>query len=83
MSKVVNIHEAKTHLSRIIEEVLAGAEVTIAKAGVPLIDLKIHEVKRPEFGFLKGLVVVPEGYNIDEDSEFDVEAFYAQEERSI
>jgi antitoxin (DNA-binding transcriptional repressor) of toxin-antitoxin stability system len=33
MSKVINIHEAKTHLSRIIDEVAAGAEVMIAKAG--------------------------------------------------
>jgi len=83
MSKVVNIHEAKTHLSRIIEEVLAGEDITIAKAGVPLIDLKIHEVKRPQFGFMKGQVVVPEGYNIDEDSEFDLAAFYGEEEPSI
>jgi PIN domain nuclease of toxin-antitoxin system len=55
--------------------VLAGEDITIAKAGVPLIDLKIHEVKRPQFGFMKGLIVVPEGYNIDEDSEFDLAAF--------
>jgi prevent-host-death family protein len=36
MSKVINIHEAKTHLSRIIDEVAAGAEVIIAKAGEPM-----------------------------------------------
>jgi antitoxin (DNA-binding transcriptional repressor) of toxin-antitoxin stability system len=83
MSKVINIHEAKTHLSRIIEEVLAGEEVTIAKAGVPLIDLRIHEIKRPKFGFMKGLIVVPEGYNMDEDSEFDLNAFYSDQEASI
>jgi antitoxin (DNA-binding transcriptional repressor) of toxin-antitoxin stability system len=63
--------------------VLAGEDITIAKAGVPLIDLKIHEVKRPQFGFMKGLIVVPEGYNIDEDSEFDLAAFYGEEEPSI
>ena len=33
MRAVINIHEAKTHLSRIIEEVAAGKEVVIAKAG--------------------------------------------------
>ena len=33
---VVNIHEAKTNLSRIVEEVAAGAEVIIAKAGKPM-----------------------------------------------
>jgi prevent-host-death family protein len=33
--KQVNIHEAKTHLSRLLEEVAAGAEIIIAKAGKP------------------------------------------------
>ncbi len=33
---VVNIHEAKTHLSRLLERVQAGEEVTIAKAGRPV-----------------------------------------------
>jgi len=35
-TKVVNIHEAKTHLSRLLERVQAGEEVTIAKAGRPI-----------------------------------------------
>lgn len=33
---MVNIHEAKTHLSRLLERVRRGAVVTIAKAGVPV-----------------------------------------------
>jgi prevent-host-death family protein len=32
----VNIHEAKTHLSRLLQKVAAGEEVTIARAGVPV-----------------------------------------------
>lgn len=36
MSDVVNIHEAKTHFSKLIERVLAGEEITIAKAGKPV-----------------------------------------------
>ena len=36
MSKTINIHEAKTHLSRIVDDVAAGAEVIIAKAGKPM-----------------------------------------------
>ena len=36
MSKAINIHEAKTHLSRLLERVQAGEEVTIAKAGRPV-----------------------------------------------
>jgi prevent-host-death family protein len=34
--KTVNIHEAKTHLSRLLERVAAGEEVVIAKAGKPV-----------------------------------------------
>lgn len=33
---VVNVHEAKTHLSRLLERVAAGEEVIIAKAGQPV-----------------------------------------------
>ena len=37
--KTVNIHEAKTHLSRLVEEAAAGEEVVIAKAGKPMVRL--------------------------------------------
>jgi prevent-host-death family protein len=39
VSDVVNIHEAKTHLSRLLERVQAGEEITIAKAGRPIAKL--------------------------------------------
>lgn len=38
-AKTVNIHEAKTHLSRLLERVAAGEEVVIAKAGKPIAKL--------------------------------------------
>jgi prevent-host-death family protein len=37
--EVVNVHEAKTHFSRLIERVLGGEEVVIAKAGRPVAKL--------------------------------------------
>jgi len=37
--KTINIQAAKTHLSRLVEEVLAGEEITIARAGKPLVRL--------------------------------------------
>jgi prevent-host-death family protein len=44
VSTQVNIHEAKTHLSRLLERVQAGEEITIAKAGKPIARLSgIHE----------------------------------------
>ncbi len=36
MAKTVNVHEAKTHLSRLLEQVRQGEEVIIAKAGKPV-----------------------------------------------
>jgi prevent-host-death family protein len=56
--KQVNIHRAKTHLSRLLEEVSAGEEVTIAKAGKPLARLvplaPARRARKP--GFLKGRI---------------------------
>lgn len=39
----VNIHEAKTHLSRLLEQVAAGEQVIMAKAGTPFADLVPHQ----------------------------------------
>lgn len=35
MPEIVNVHEAKTHLSRLLDEVHAGKEIILAKAGKP------------------------------------------------
>lgn len=35
MPTIVNVHEAKTHLSRLLDEAHAGAEIVVAKAGKP------------------------------------------------
>ncbi len=44
----VNIHEAKTHLSRLLEKVLIGEEVIIAKHGKPIAKLTaLEEPKHP------------------------------------
>ena len=65
MSSVVNIHEAKTHLSRIIDEVAAGAEVIIAKAGKPMARLSpvTAAAKPKKLGLLKGKIDVPDDFN--------------------
>lgn len=65
MGTVVNIHEAKTHLSRIVDEVAAGAEVIIAKAGKPMARLvPIGSTPRPKkLGLLKGKIKVPDNFN--------------------
>ncbi len=65
MDKIVNIHEAKTHLSRIVDEVAAGAEIVIAKAGKPLARLSpiSAPVKKKRLGLLKGKIKVPDDFN--------------------
>ena len=58
MDKAVNVHEAKTHLSRLLERVEAGEEITLARAGRPVAKLVPYvarqEPRRP--GMWKGKV---------------------------
>lgn len=56
MTRVVNIHEAKTNLSRLLESVAAGERVVIAKAGRPVADLVPHTRTGIVFGTAKGVV---------------------------
>jgi prevent-host-death family protein len=60
----VNIHEAKTHFSRLLQRVAAGEEVTIARAGVPVARLVAVEpkAKRP-LGFARGQVWVADDFD--------------------
>ena len=66
--KQVNIHEAKTHLSRLVDEAARGEPFVIAKAGkplakvVPLEEAPAEEPKR-RIGFLEGEVDLPEDFN--------------------
>ena len=65
MSKAINIHEAKTHLSRLVEQAAAGREIIIAKAGKPMARL-VPLVGKPlpkAFGLLKGQFKVPDDFN--------------------
>jgi prevent-host-death family protein len=67
----VNIHEAKTHLSRLVDEVAAGAEIIIAKAGKPMARLTpiSAPVGKKKLGLLKGKIKVPDDFNAPLDDE--------------
>ena len=54
--KTVNIHEAKTHLSRLLESVEEGDEVVIARAGKPIAKLVPLKPKPRHPGGLKGKI---------------------------
>lgn len=61
----INIHDAKTHLSRIVEDVAAGSEVVIAKAGKPMARLVPLGAARRKirFGLLKGKIRIASDFD--------------------
>ncbi|HKZ55064.1 MAG TPA: type II toxin-antitoxin system prevent-host-death family antitoxin [Anaerolineales bacterium] len=63
--RTVNIHEAKTHLSRLLETVSAGKEIVIAKAGKPLARLVPlgRPRRRRRLGVLRGRFTVPADFD--------------------
>ncbi len=65
MPKTVNIHEAKTHLSRLVEEAAGGDEVIIARAGRPVARLVplARKPKPKKLGLLRGQFRVPANFN--------------------
>ena len=62
----VNVYEAKTHLSRLLEQVAAGEEIVIARAGRPLAKLVAYrEDESPrEPGYWRGRVHIDEDFDV-------------------
>jgi prevent-host-death family protein len=77
--KTVNIQEAKTHLSRLVEEAVAGEEIVIAKAGRPYVKLVpcLPERTPRTLGGWEGKVLVADDF--DEPSE-DIQRLFEGEE---
>lgn len=62
--KTVNMHEAKTHLSKLVEDAVRGEPFIIARAGKPLVKVVMIEAEAPRrTGFLKGQVDLPEDFD--------------------
>ncbi len=66
--QTINIHEAKTHLSRLVDQAANGEPFVIAKAGKPLV--KVIALSAPEaagqikrLGFLQGQLSVPDDFD--------------------
>ena len=65
--RTINIHEAKTHLSKLVEQAAQGEEFIIAKAGKPMVkvvplDKKEKKAQR-RTGFLEGEFKIPDDFN--------------------
>lgn len=77
--RTVNIHEAKTHLSRLVDAAANGEPFIIAKAGKPLV--KVIPLGAPEhgeakrLGFMAGQVAVPDDF--DTMGSREIEALFA------
>ena len=59
----VTVHEAKTHLSRLLREIVDGEEVVITRSGRPVARLVPIEEDRPVFGVDEGRFVVPDDFD--------------------
>ncbi|MGH2861627.1 MAG: type II toxin-antitoxin system Phd/YefM family antitoxin [Solirubrobacteraceae bacterium] len=65
MTKSVGVHEAKTHLSRLLDEVLAGHEVVITRRGEQVARLVAVRTARkaPVFGLDEGKLQIPDDFD--------------------
>jgi prevent-host-death family protein len=72
----VNIHEAKTQLSRLVDRASKGEPFVIAKAGKPLVKVSALDApaKPQRLGFLTGEIAVPDDF--DRMAESEIEALF-------
>lgn len=80
--QTVNIHEAKTQLSRLIDQAVKGESFIIAKAGKPLV--KVTRLDAPlggqirRLGFMEGQITVPDDF--DSMGSKEIELLFGDEE---
>jgi prevent-host-death family protein len=63
MTKSVGVHEAKTHLSRLLDEVAKGEQIEITNRGRVVARLIPAERRRPHYGFDAGRVWIAEDFD--------------------
>ena len=60
---IVNVHEAKTHLSRLLERVEQGEEIVIARNNVPIARLVAHGAPERRAGSLRGRMRIADDFD--------------------
>ncbi len=74
---IINISEAKTQLSKLVDRAFHGEKVVIAKNNLPLVDLVPHQPEgKRKLGLLHNQVMIPENF-LDEDEDIN-EMFYGK-----
>lgn len=80
--ETINIHQAKTHLSRLVERAALGESFIIAKAGKPMV--KVTPISAPtgnetrRLGFMAGQIKVPDDF--DRMGETEIEKLFGSED---
>lgn len=75
---IVNISEAKTNLSKLVDMAYHGEEVIIAKNNLPLVELVVHKPKaKRKLGLLAGQIDIPDDF-MEEDEEIN-SMFYGEQ----
>jgi prevent-host-death family protein len=79
---MVNTHEAKTHLSKLLERVENGEEIVIGRAGKPVAKLVPYEepLRRRKAGAWKGKVWLAPDWDSDETNEEIARLFYGEDD---
>lgn len=82
--EIINVHAAKTNLSRLLERAESGEEIVIARAGKPVARLVPYVAERPKrvFGRLKGQIVVHGDFDADNEDiarEFEESTLFPDE----
>jgi prevent-host-death family protein len=79
---IINIHKAKTHLSKLIEKAAQGEPFIIAKAGKPMVKVMAIDApvgkKMKRLGFMKGTISVPDDFDRMFEKEIE-QMFYGEE----
>ena len=74
---IINVSEAKTKLSKLVDMAYHGEEVIIAKNNLPLVELVVHKPKaKRKLGLLAGQIDIPDDF-MDEDEEINT-MFYGE-----
>lgn len=63
MPRIVNVHDAKTNLSKLLADVERGEDVLIARAGEPVARLSPVQRSRREIGFAKGMIWIADDFD--------------------
>ncbi len=83
-NEIVNVHAAKTNLSRLLERAEAGEEIVIGRAGRPIARLVPYVAERPKriFGRLRGQIVIHGDFDADNEEiaqEFEDSVLFPEE----